>query len=206
MLTTISLSDPGRGHISLFMGPMFSGKTNEMLCKLNKFDHIKNALVMLIKYKGDDRDGDEMVQSRDGIGRISSARVEKGSEIQELIIEEANDHPTKTSIVVGIDEAQFISDMAGFARWVLGERDELPNVTIIIYISALDSTYERKMWPEIIQLVPYCNEVIKLNAICGTCQSRSAQLTRRDIEGDQLVIIGSQEKYTATCNGCYNKK
>ena len=205
MLATLPLSDPGRGHICAFIGPMSSGKTNEMLCMLKRFDHVKNSLVMLFKYVGDNRDGDDMVKSRDGIGRMSTARVSTGKELQELIVEEA-ENSIKNAIVVGIDEAQFITGMSEFAEWTLGKRDKLLDKTIIVYISALDSTFEKKMWPEIVELLPHCDQVTKMTAICGDCGLRSAQLTRRNIATKELIVIGSKDIYTATCSVCHNKK
>lgn len=205
MLATLPLSDPGRGHICAFIGPMFSGKTGEMLCMLNRFDYVKNSLVVLFKFARDNRDGDDMVKSRDGISRISTARVMNCGEIQELIVEEA-ESSIENIIVVGIDEAQFISGMADFAEWVSGKRDTLLDKTIIVYVSALDSDSEKRMWKEIVELIPHCDQVTKMTAICGDCGLRPAPLTRRDIATKELIVIGSKDIYTATCSVCHNKK
>jgi thymidine kinase len=52
----------------------------------------------------------------------------------------------------------------------------------IILISALNSTFERKGWNQILELIPLCEKVKKLSAICKLCSS-NANFTFRTCSG-----------------------
>jgi thymidine kinase len=199
-----TLRDPGRGQAFLYLGSMFSGKTNIMLNTLDRYDYVRPSVqVVLFKYHKDTREKDGAVRSRNGTSRQPTSTVSTGEELWDKVLNAAVDGKCAT-LVVGIDEAHFIRKLDYFVERVLDHRTELPTTTILLYMAALDSSFARKMWPAIVDVLPLCNGVRKLTAICGTCQQREAQLSRRDVDSAELELIGSKESYTATCFVCHN--
>jgi len=64
--------------------------------------------------------------------------------------------------VIAIDEGQFFEDIAEFA-------EHAANNGKIVLMSSLYGTYENKEWPNISKLVPLCEKVKRLSAICKIC-------------------------------------
>ena len=73
--------------------------------------------------------------------------------------------------VIGIDEGQFYPDLiTGVEKYVRKDK--------ILIISALDGTFERKPFGQIPNLIPLCDDIVKLNAICMIC-GNDAPFTHR---------------------------
>lgn len=64
--------------------------------------------------------------------------------------------------VVGIDEGQFFQDIVEFT-------EDLANRGIVVIVAALDATFQRKPFGNIISLVPLAEKVYKLTAVCVYC-------------------------------------
>jgi hypothetical protein len=72
----------------------------------------------------------------------------------------------------------------------------------IVIISALDATYKRDGFDNILQLIPKAEKVKKLTSICRGC-NKNASFTFRTIESEQLELIGSNESYMPLCRPCF---
>jgi thymidine kinase len=183
----------------LVIGPMFSGKTDEVLRRVRRYRHIRNADVLLFKYVGDTRDGITRIMSRGGATEEATALVSSGEEIKAVVqgfIPE--DSSRDVILAIAIDEGQFIRNLRHFVSWALLQQA----VCIKLFISALDSKYTGDMWEEVVSIIPLCLEVNKLSAICKVCQCREAQLTKRIVDSTELELIGSKE-YVAACYPCH---
>jgi thymidine kinase len=97
--------------------------------------------------------------------------------------------------VIGIDEGQFFDDICNFA-------ETAANLGKIVILSALNGTYEKKGWENILQLIPLCEKVKKLSAICKIC-SANASFTFRTASGDSQEMIGGADMYMPLCRDCY---
>ncbi len=205
------LCDPGSGSAHAIFGPMCSAKTDQLLAVLEKFERCAKVDTVLLKPKRNTREKD--VCSRRGVSRAPTAIVENGkdawafleSRASSLVIHAEN---AATTFMVGIDEAHFLPDLLYFVLKALGnERSEImKNKTVIVYLAALDSTFEQQQWPEIIPVVPFLNTYRKSLAICGCCQSREAGLSRRDSPETDLVVLGDTDKYTPSCYKCLSHR
>ena len=161
---------------------------------------MSSVTVCLFKYTKDTRDGENTVASRSGCTRQATAQITSGIEAWEKVCETISANPGK-SVIVGIDEGQFIKGLSYFIKRVF----ETTTVTINVFISALDSKFNGEMWEEIINIIPLCNEVTKLTAICGICQAVEAQLTKRIVTSTEIELIGS-DQYVAACYNCYHQE
>jgi thymidine kinase len=53
-------------------------------------------------------------------------------------------------------------------------------------------------------LIPYCEHVEKLNAICHSCCDDAA-FTKRTTTEKVVEVIGGADKYVAACRQCHGK-
>jgi thymidine kinase len=97
--------------------------------------------------------------------------------------------------VVGIDEGQFFPDIVEFC-------EEAANQGKTVMVAALDGTFERKAFGNIISLIPMAEKVTKLCAVCVYC-TKEAAFTKRVIESRQIQLIGGAEMYKPVCRLCF---
>ena len=72
-------------------------------------------------------------------------------------------------------------------------------------MSALNGTWQKKGWENILELIPLCEKVKKLSAICKIC-SMNAHFTFRTCSGNSQEMIGGSDIYMPLCRECYNEK
>jgi len=101
--------------------------------------------------------------------------------------------------VIGIDEGQFFPDIAQYAALWASE-----GKTVVV--AALDGTFQRKPFGNVLELVPVCEKVSKLSAVCMVCCKRDAHFTRRRTTETKVEVIGGRDKYLAVCRCCYQKE
>lgn len=75
----------------------------------------------------------------------------------------------------------------------------------VIIISALDGTFLRTGFENILQLIPKAEKVKKLAAICKQCNS-NAYFTFRTSQDQALELIGGVEAYMPLCRECFNEQ
>lgn len=97
--------------------------------------------------------------------------------------------------VVAIDEGQFYPDIVEFC-------EELADQGVIILVAALDGTFQRKPFGNIINLLPVAEKVTKLTAVCVYC-AQEASFTQRVIDSKEIELIGGEEAYKPVCRKCY---
>ena len=97
--------------------------------------------------------------------------------------------------VVGIDEGQFFPDVVEFC-------DRAANLGKIVVVAALDGTFERKPFGNIVSLIPLAEKVSKLSAVCVYCTNEAA-FTRRVVASKQIQLIGGADMYKPVCRGCF---
>lgn len=172
------------GEIQIILGPMFSGKTSELMRRVRR-SGIAGRKCLIIKYSKDTRyEADGKASTHD---RLTCPAVPcvKLADVEEQA--DAFD-------VIGIDEAQFFPDLLHYAdKWAQAGK--------LVIVAALDGTYKREPFGSTLQLIPLANDVIKLRAVCSSC-GEDAPFTQRRGEETELEIIGGQDKYVATCRKC----
>jgi thymidine kinase len=84
--------------------------------------------------------------------------------------------------VVAIDEGQFFLDIVEVS-------ERLANEGVVVVIAALDGTFQRKPFGNILSLVPLAEQVVKLSAVCIECGNEAA-FTRRTVDSQEVELIG----------------
>jgi len=176
-----------RGWIEVVAGSMFSGKTEELIRRLNRAKIAKQK-VEIFKPKVDTRYSDDEVVSHNS-NAIRSTPVETAANI--LLLSSDVD-------VVGIDEAQF------FDEGLADVCNELANQGIRVIVAGLDMDFQGKPFGPIPGLMATAEYVTKVHAVCMRC-GNLAQYSHRLSDTDKLVLLGEKDAYEPLCRVCYNK-
>jgi thymidine kinase len=170
--------------IKIILGCMYSGKTSEVIRECKKWQSVGgNALC--INFIGDDRYGsDGQAYSHD----LNSVKCVKVNELSEI-----NVNTVLASDLILINEAQFFGDLVEYCLIWCENYDKK------IIVSGLDGDYQRKPFGKILDLIPYADSVIKLNAYCSICKDGTlAPFSKRFTAEKEQILIGS-DIYGAVC-------
>jgi len=182
-----SLNTPqGRGWIEVIVGSMFSGKTEELIRRLNRA-RIAKQKVEIFKPEVDKRYDEINVVSHNE-NSVRSIPVQNASQIM-LYIEGMD--------VVGIDEAQFLdADLPEVCNYIA-------NRGIRVIVAGLDMDFSGKPFGPVPALMATAEYVTKVHAICMRCGDL-AHYSHRTIASEKLVVLGEKESYEPLCRKCYN--
>lgn len=187
VIIMLYIENSSRGQIQVIFGPMFSGKTTELIRRLRRYEIAKHCCV-IIKYANDLRYDAENISTHDRqcMTAISTTTL---TDLK---------HIAANYSVIGIDEGQFFPDIVSFA-------EKMANDGKIVIVAALDGTFQRRAFGDILQLIPLAESVIKLTAVCMTCFDEASFTKRLGIE-TEIEVIGGTENYMSVCRKCFNTK
>ena len=178
--------NPRQGWIEVICGSMFSGKTEELIRRLNRA-RIARQKVEVFKPAMDTRYDLEDVVSHDD-NKSPSIPVQNASQI--LFYAEEFE-------VVGIDEAQF------FGNELVSVCNELADKGKRVVVSGLDMDYQGKPFGPIPQLLSIAEYVTKVHAIVIRC-GNLANYSHRTVHNDKLVMLGETDLYEPLCRKCFS--
>lgn len=172
-------------RLEIILGPMFSGKSTEMLRRIRRYKQAGQKCGV-VKYDKDTRYSIEDFATHDGSTHPAIPCSNNLSSVRERVSQYS---------VIGIDEGQFFTDIVSFVIDML-------SLGKIVIIAALDGDYKQESFGSVLQLIPKCDSVVKLNAVCTLCQ-KDASFTCRKTQEDTLEVIGGDDKYMALCRQCW---
>jgi len=76
-----------------------------------------------------------------------------------------------------------------------------------VIVASLIGNYLLEGFGDILNLLPHCEKITMLSAICMRCHARDASFTalkREDVERDGQPFVGGSESYEAVCRQCFN--
>ncbi|EGG22668.1 thymidine kinase [Cavenderia fasciculata] len=176
------------GKIQVIYGPMFSGKTTELIRRIKRFN-LTNQKCLLIKYSKDTR-YNEIDRSL-----LYTHDKQNYQAFPCSVLEEAKDKALDYD-VIGIDEGQFFQDIVPFS-------EDLANRGKTVIVAALDGTFQRKPFGTVLELVPKAESITKLTAVCMQC-FKDAPFTKRIVPDETVELIGGADKYISVCRECYH--
>ena len=179
------LTPKNSGWIEVICGPMFSGKTEELIRRLVRAQYAKQN-VAIFKPKTDNRYSDDYIVSHNK-RKIKSIILESSEDIYSY---------KDQADVFGIDEAQF------FDNELIEVSNKLAKLGKRVVIAGLDKDYTAKSFGPIHQLMIDAEYVSKVNAICMVCGD-PASFTQRISSEKDLVVVGETDKYEARCRNCF---
>jgi thymidine kinase len=174
------------GWIEVICGPMFSGKSEELMRRLRRA-MIARKRVQVFKPVIDDRYSHNEIVSHGDI-RMRSEVVTSAAEIVKSL-----DWRTQ---VVGVDEANFMGpdliDVAG----------QLADSGKQVILAGLDTDFMGRPFSPIPELLAHAESITKTLAICMRCGS-PAKHTQRLVESEDLIVVGAAGMYEARCRRCF---
>jgi thymidine kinase len=179
------------GWLEVICGPMFSGKSEEMIRRLRRAE-IAGQRVVIFKPRIDDRYDASDIVSHAGV-RMHAVAVDSVS----ALAARARGHE-----VVGIDEVQF------FDASVVETSLELADRGVRVVVSGLDQDFRRLPFGPMPELLSHAEFVDKLQAVCHRCGG-PATTTQRLVDGrpapysGDTVVVGAAEQYEARCRDCH---
>lgn len=180
-----------QGRLEVICGPMFAGKTEELMRRLNRA-HIAHQKILVVKPKLDTRGESNTITSHNGATYAAHA-INSAQELLDL----AGDYD-----VIAIDEVQFFSDDIIAAIRILTAQSKR------VIVAGLDLDHRSEPFGPIAALLALADTITKLQAICTLCAADACR-SQRIINGkparytDPIIMIGAEESYQARCKQCY---
>lgn len=199
------MRDEERGFgLTIIIGPMFSGKTTELLRLLTRYK-MAGYSVALLKPSIDKRYSEREVVSHDGL-KMEALTIDPNywgllSAFERL----------KEAEVIGIDELQFFEPDQRAIDLILKVSLEKK-----VFAAALNLDFRGEPWEIVKELLPRADEIISLQAVCTYIDPKTgkkcgapATRTQRLIDGKPApknaprILIGGRESYEARCRRHY---
>jgi len=187
------------GWIETITGPMFAGKTEELIRRITRAD-IADQNILVFKPKIDNRYKNDKIVSHNG-NEIKSYVVDNTQDILSFIGKPYNKYD-----VIAIDEIQFIK-----GDNITDLLNTLANNRIRVITTGLDMDFRGEPFSNMPEVITVSEKVDKLTAICNKC-GNVATRTQRIVDGepasysDPTVIVGASESYEARCRKCHEVK
>ena len=174
------------GWIEVICGPMFSGKSEELIRRLRRA-MIARKRVAVFKPAIDDRYSAEEIVSHGDL-RMHSQVISGAGEMLERIDWRAE--------VVGVDEANFMGSSLVEVAGRLADSGKQ------VIISGLDTDYLGRPFAPIPDLLAQAESITKTLAVCVRC-GNPAKHTQRLRGSDDLIVVGANDLYEARCRRCF---
>ncbi len=177
------------GWIEVICGPMFSGKSEELIRRLRRAQIARQPL-QVFKPAIDDRYHATQIVSHSRAS-IAAEPVESAAELSRRL------HPDTR--VVGIDAAQF------FDAGIVAVAERLATSGVRVVVAGLDQDYTGKPFEPMPQLMALAEYVTKTLAICSRCGAPAGR-SQRLSSGDERVLVGASDTYEARCRACHSPR
>uniref|UniRef100_A0A7C5VFQ5 Thymidine kinase n=1 Tax=Thermus caliditerrae TaxID=1330700 RepID=A0A7C5VFQ5_9DEIN len=181
-----------QGWIEVIVGPMFSGKSEELIRRVKRALIAKQS-VAVFKPRLDNRYHEAHVVSHDG-ERVEAIPVESALEMEPYL--------TPLPQVVAVDEAQFLD------RGLVALAEGLAGQGVRVILAGLDLDFRGEPFGIMPELLARAEFVEKLTAICVRCGAPATR-TQRLVDGlparysDPVILVGAQERYEPRCRACH---
>lgn len=184
------------GTLEIVAGPMFSGKTTELLRRL-KCESAIGFRVLYINHTQDTRGTHFSTHNELYTSEIEGIRF--------LSLQKLSLRPDISDIdIIGIDEAQFFPDLV---EEVIKMVEDMGKHVIV---AGLNGDFRREPFGQILKLEPKADSYTRLRSYCIDCSKRSvrtfALFTFRIASEKEIVLTGGKEEYIPLCRECYVKR
>ena len=180
------------GQIEIICGPMFAGKTEELIRRANRLEYAKKK-YLVFKPTIDDRYSTTEIVSHSNY-RKNSICVKSSEEIFAHLNDDVK--------AVIIDEVQFFDDN------IINVAEYLADKGLRVICGGLDCDFRGVPFSNVATLLAMAEKVTKLTAICVCC-GEEATKTQRIINGmpakydDPIILVGEKDSYESRCRRCH---
>lgn len=174
--------------LTIIIGPMFAGKTLELIRRIN----LSKKEKLVINHLSDNRYNTTSITSHNGL-EIPSLKFDK---LESLFTNYHNNNIYNLESIdeIYIDESQFFTDLYETV-WEL-----VVNQKKNVIISGLDGDFEMRPFykSKLLELIPLASEIIKLSSNCYIC-NKPAYYSKRLVSSNNQILIGTKDIYQPTC-------
>lgn len=185
--------------IECLVGPMYSGKSSALFSKIERAAYAGKKIA-LVRPKRDTRtyfahsSVDTALQKLIDKGKVS---VFYTLDMTKLLAQltACNDQNVPAFDRIYVDEYFMIKNCVVLAQNARADQN--------VCFAGLLASSEAQTMPEAVSLLPYCDEITKLNGVCDVCGSAQGNFSfyRAGIKKD-LISVGDSE-YLCVCRSCY---
>jgi thymidine kinase len=183
--------------LELLIGPMFAGKSSAIQSIIRRHQAL-GWNVFVVTHSMDTRYSSEPAI-------VNHDKVMMPARATNSLMSLVDDPEYISSRLVVIEEAQFFPDLVPF---VLQSVDKAGKHAVVV---GLDGDAERRPFGRVLDLVPYCDRVTKLTAMCKMCKDGTPAIFTFAAREDAVVAandgrpcIGADEKYVPLCRKHFN--
>ena len=170
------------GTIEVICGPMFSGKTEELIRRLRRAAIAKRK-VQVFKPRIDSRYDPDAVVSHSQ-QRIVSTVIDKAQDVLHRLSPDVE--------VIGIDEVQFLGGE------IVGIVKDLAHRGLRVVVAGLDQDYRGQPFDPMPLLLAEAEYITKELAICVVC-GQPAGRSQRIVDSEDRVHVGATGAYEPRC-------
>lgn len=180
------------GYIEVICGPMFAGKTEELIRRITRMEYAKRKYIVF-KPRIDNRYSETEISSHN-LRKIKAINIDNALDIYKYLDD------SYQSVV--IDEVQF------FDEKMVEVVEDLASRGLRVICAGLDMDFKGNPFGIMPTLLAIAEKVTKLTAICVCC-GEDATRTQRLIDGKEayddspIVLVGAKESYEARCRKCH---
>lgn len=178
--------------LQLILGPMFAGKSSELLGTVRKYEAV-GWPVLVLTHAIDTRYAENpAIVSHDADRHPAIATTS----LEDIFTYENNLFANAKLII--IEEAQFFNRLK---QNVLLAVEECNKDVICV---GLDGDAQRQPFGQLLDLIPYCDSVVKKHAFCRRCRVPTPALfTYRVTQDERQVLVGGADTYEPLCRKHY---
>ena len=179
----------------MICGPMYSGKSTALFQRLERLLFARKR-VLLLRPKKDDRG--YFTHS----GAVDPVKLEEKYPDKFVIKEIKTFEPEDIkNIIIDEFDAVFVDEYF----MIPGIHHICHQTTFDVYFGGLLATSECQLTTEAVMILPYCDKIKKLNAVCMDCGSELGSYSFAEFEKTSEVVVGDS-KYVCLCQDCYDKR
>lgn len=197
------MNDKKMGRLEVITGCMFSGKTEELIRRLERV-RIARGNLLLFKPTIDARYSKQAVVTHYG-REFESHSLASGAETLARLEEIVGAEALCNAAVIAFDEGNFFSD------WLSELCEKLVQLKKRVIVAGLDLTFSGRPFGPMPTLMALADQVDKLQAVCVQCGGVATR-SQRLIDGipapvsDPIIKVGGIGTYEARCRACYEQR
>jgi thymidine kinase len=177
---------PGTGWIEVICGPMFSGKSEELIRRLRRAA-VARKRIQAFKPAIDNRySADEIVSHIDN--RFQAETVADAAALTTLLDWRAQ--------LIAVDEVNFLGP------GIIPVVQQLADSGKQVIVAGLDTDYLGRPFPPIPELLAHAESITKTLAVCVRC-GNPAKHTQRLSGSEDLIVVGAADLYEPRCRRCF---
>jgi len=189
-----TMNSSNEGYLEIILGPMFSGKTTQLIQMYNNYSYIgKNVVV--INYAEDKRYHDSMLSTHDR-KMIPCILTMDISDMWTNPLHEYYTSINEADVIL-INEGQFFKYLKEVVLEMVDKYQK------IVYICGLDGDFKRNKFGDLLDLIPYCDKVNKLNSLCSQCKNGKKGIFSCRITCETSQVVIGSDNYKPLCRSCY---